>query len=170
MNLLFRLIWLFITSKWNEKKDLLDQTSYKGRVLINDLDLNMHVNNGRFLSIADLGRIKHLQQTGFLRIMLEKKWKPIMASVNTRFFRPLKLGQTYELKTKFLCWDDKFGYFEHRFESKGKLVAIVYVKGLFVGPKGRVDIQEAADALGISSSSPIAPDVIDDLREQREVA
>lgn len=169
MNLYLRLFWILITAKFRPKAHLLAATKIKGRVLPNDLDMNMHVNNGRYLSMADLGRVDHLAKTGFLNIMIKRKWKPIIASVNARYIKGLTVWQEYELTTKFLCWDEKWGYFEHRFERNGKLVAVVYIKGLFVGPNGRVAIEEAARALGVTEPSPPMPDEVKDLRDQKDM-
>lgn len=70
--------------------------------------------------------------------------------------------------SRLLCWDVKWGYFEHRFERNGKLVAVVYIKGLFVGPGGRVSVAEAASLLGVTEPSPVMPDTVKDLRDQPE--
>lgn len=90
MNLYFRLFWLLLTAKFRRKAHLLAETKVKGRIMPNDLDINMHVNNGRYLSLADLGRVDNLSKTGFLKIMMDNKWKPIIASVNARYFKGLK--------------------------------------------------------------------------------
>ena len=167
MNLYLRLFWILITAKFRPKAHLLAITKIKGRILLNDLDINMHVNNGRYLSIADLGRVDFMAKTGFLKIMIERKWKPIVASVNVRYVKSLTVLQEYDLISKLLCWDEKWGYFEHRFERNGTLIAVVYIKGLFVGPDGRVEVGEAAKALGVTDPSPQMPDEVKDLRDQK---
>ncbi|MFT4926949.1 MAG: acyl-CoA thioesterase FadM [Phenylobacterium sp.] len=169
MNLYLRLFWILITAKFRPKAHLLATTKIKGRILPNDLDINMHVNNGRYLSIADLGRVDYMVKTGFMNIMIKRKWKPIVASVNARYVKGLTLMQEYELTSKLLCWDEKWGYFEHRFERNGKLIAVVYIKGLFVGPDGRVAVGEAAKALGVTEPSPAMPDEVKDLRDQKAI-
>jgi hypothetical protein len=44
--------------------ELLSTTRICLRVWPNDLDLNLHVNNGRYLALADLGRIHWFVRTG----------------------------------------------------------------------------------------------------------
>jgi acyl-CoA thioesterase FadM len=45
-------------------RDLLATTRVTIRVWPNDLDTNMHVNNGRYLTLADLGRADWFIRTG----------------------------------------------------------------------------------------------------------
>ena len=61
MNLYFRLLMLLIKLIRKPRLGLLDTSVLILRVLPNDLDMNMHMNNGRYLSIMDLGRPKRVQ-------------------------------------------------------------------------------------------------------------
>jgi len=56
MTLWFRLIWLVLTARLRGKVQLFDISVLRLRVLPNDLDFNGHVNNGRYFTLADLGR------------------------------------------------------------------------------------------------------------------
>ena len=160
MNLYFRLIYLFLTSPFKSKKNLLDSVSLSGGVMLNDIDINLHVNNGRFLTLADLGRIDFLIRTNFMAVMIKNKWKPIIAGVDSYYLKPLSPFKIYTQTTTLLCWDDKWGYFEHKFKSGNKVVAIIYVKGLFVGPLGRISVEEIAKTLGVTQGSPDMPEFI----------
>ncbi|GAC28971.1 acyl-CoA thioesterase [Brumicola pallidula] len=45
----------------------------------NDLDVNMHVNNGRYLTLCDLTRVDFFVRSGIAGLMLKHKWSPIIA-------------------------------------------------------------------------------------------
>ena len=65
MNLYFRMIWLLIGSLF--KPDLPTDrptNSISLRVLPNDIDINMHMNNGRYLTICDLTRVDMFIRSG----------------------------------------------------------------------------------------------------------
>jgi acyl-CoA thioesterase FadM len=124
------------------------------RVWPNDLDLNLHVNNGRYLTLMDLGRMDLMFRSGAIRYWFEGKLTPLVGLSFCRHFKALRLFQAFELQTKLLGWDEKWVYFEHRFESKGKLYALGIVKGLMAGPQGLLPSVELMRLLGIQETSP----------------
>ena len=65
--------------------DLLATTRVHLRVWPNDLDLNMHVNNGRYLALADIGRIHWFVRTGVLRVARQQKAYPAVAMRSPSF-------------------------------------------------------------------------------------
>ncbi|MFT5880340.1 MAG: acyl-CoA thioesterase FadM [Moritella sp.] len=95
------------------------------RVLPNDLDVNMHMNNGRFLTICDLSRLDLFIRTGLTKLMVKHKWAPIIAHHDMNYFKPLKPFQKYTVRLSIDSWDDKYFYCTHTFTSQGK----VYAKG-----------------------------------------
>lgn len=72
MNLYLRMLILFIKFRWKPPLDLMDKSILKFYVLPNDLDINMHMNNGRFNSIMDLGRADIMLRTGLLQMIYKK--------------------------------------------------------------------------------------------------
>ena len=57
MNLLVRLVWLLLSHRRRGPISIWDQAVTPMRVLPNDLDLLWHMNNGRYLSLMDQGRV-----------------------------------------------------------------------------------------------------------------
>lgn len=156
MNLYLRLIILLIKSRWKARLDIMDKSILAFRVLPNDLDINMHMNNGRFNSIMDLGRVDILLRTGLLNILLKNKWTGIVASIHTQFHRPLKIFQTYELHSQIVYWDEKWTWIEHKMYSHGKLVASALVQTIIRGKQGNIPNPELQSLLGINPISPPA--------------
>ena len=65
MNLWLRLIWLFLTTPFRPRLAIPTDVSVLGlRVLPNDLDLSLHMNNGRYLTVMDLGRLDLILRSG----------------------------------------------------------------------------------------------------------
>ncbi len=130
MNLYLRMLILFIKFRWKPPLDLMDKSILKFYVLPNDLDINMHMNNGRFNSIMDLGRADIMLRTGLLQMIYKKKWFGVVGSIHTRFRRPLKLFQAYELHSQIIYWDNKWTWVEHKMYSRKKLVSSALVQTL----------------------------------------
>ncbi|MBI2067864.1 MAG: thioesterase family protein [Deltaproteobacteria bacterium] len=118
------------------------------------------MNNGRYLTFMDLGRIDIILRSGLVRMVLKKKWRPLVGMQTIRYKKSLRLFQKFQLKTKILCWDEKWFYFEQRFERNGELIAIGHIKGLLRGPKGNVPTTEIIASLKEPVKSPPMPDFI----------
>lgn len=163
MNLYFRLLWLFLTRPLRARLSPLETSVLHFRVWPSDLDLNMHMNNGRYLTLMDLGRIDLMLRTGMGRVVLKHKWMPVIASALVRFRRSLLPFQPFELRTRVLCWDDKWFFLEQRVLRDGRAVAIGLVKGVVRRSGGVVPPQEVFDTVyGAHLESPVIPQAVHD--------
>jgi len=156
MNLIFRLIWLFISASGRKRIGLTDESELFLRVLPTDLDINMHLTNARYLSVMDLGRTELIIQAGMLKKILKRGWLPVVAVANLKFYKQINPFQRYKLITQVIGWDEKWFYIEQRFEVEEKLAAVGVIKGLFRGKSGNISTQEMlklagyeGDALGL---------------------
>ena len=138
MNLIFRLIRVLIGALIKPRFGVLDTSEVTFRVWPFDLDINMHMTNARYLSMMDLGRTDLLIRAGILPTVIRERWLPVVANTNIRFRRSLRPFQSFTLKTRLLCWDEKWFYMEQRIESGNGLHSSAIVRGLFRGPKGSV--------------------------------
>ena len=136
----------------------LDTSVISFRVLPNDLDPNWHMNNGRYLTIMDLGRLDLTIHTGLMRAIIRERWMPVLGGAIIRFQRPLKLFQRYTLTTRVLGWDDKWLYLEQAFDANEKRAATAVVKALVRGKDRSIPTAEVMHLLGIDVPSPPFPD------------
>ena len=161
MNLLLRLITTLLGARRRSRLGPLDESVISLRVLPTDLDANMHMNNGRYLSIMDLGRFDLTVRNGLLGATLRRGWRPVVGSVVIRFRRSLDPFQRYALRTRAICWDEKWIYLEQRFEREGELAAIGLVKALFLGKSGPVATRDVFATVGFTGDSPPMSETID---------
>ena len=138
----------------------LEESVITFRVWPNDLDVNLHMNNGRYLTLMDLGRLDLIVRIGVLGTLRRKRWNPVIGSLKIRYRRSLLPFQRYDIRTRLLCWDDRWFYLDQRFERRGELVAVALVKGLFLGPEGRVPTQGVVDASAHRIQSPPPPEAV----------
>jgi len=144
----------------NPNKPLFEPGRLRFRVWPNDCDLNLHLNNGRYLTFMDLGRIHLIAQIGFLRALLRRRWTPVLSAAEINYIRPLRPLQTFELVTRMLTWDEHYYYIEQRFMAHGRLCAVGLVKGLFLHGRRRVESRAVLDMLGLDQLPPDLPEAV----------
>lgn len=158
MNLYLRLLWLMLRIARLPRRALLEPSRVAFRVLPNDCDINFHMNNGRYLSFMDLGRVHLMKQTGLLPVILKQGWIPVLTAAEINFIRSIQPLRKFDLVTRLVSWDDKYFYIEQKFESRGALCAHAYVKGLFLKKGAKVSISEAATVAGYRDAPPPMPE------------
>ena len=141
--------------------ELLDEFAITSRVLPNDLDLNGHMNNGRYLTIMDLGRIGLMVRLGLLTQVLRRRWRPVIGSATIYFKRPLGPFERYELITRVIGWDDKWFFLDQRFRSQGKLAAYGIVKAAFRTSMETIPPAVVLASIHVTTSSPPTPKAIE---------
>lgn len=168
MNLYLRVLAVVSAAMRGRPLGPLDVSRISFRTLPGDLDLNGHMNNGRYLTLMDLGRIDLCVRTGLHRTLIDNRWKPIVASTIVRFRKSLLLGDRFELVSQMLGWDQRSVYFEQRVEKGGQVHAIGVVRGVFVGPDGMIEPARLAKAAGHSGPSPRLPDAVSSWRDAEQ--
>jgi acyl-CoA thioesterase FadM len=176
MNLLIRVLYVFISSFFKPKiVDVLSPSLLKLCVLPNDLDFNMHMNNGRYLTIMDLGRLDLILRSGLFKIMVQQKSVPILASAKIRYRLSLDPFQTYMLQTQIIGWDEKWFFIEQRFlmgsgPKQGEVAAIGLVKGCFFDSRIKQTIASPTvlQSIGYMGESPALPPHIIDWQHAEE--
>ncbi|MNK84486.1 hypothetical protein D3C87_1043350 [compost metagenome] len=162
MNLWFRLFLMLFRRPWRKPVDALATTVVHMRVWPLDLDLNRHVTNGRYFTLADIGRMDYVLRSGAFRVALRNKAVPIVGDTWGKFRRELRLFEAFEIHTRMLGWDHKWSFMEHRFVSNGRVVGVVVMRGLFRAAKGTVPPGEFARKLGLSEQSMEMPQWLTD--------
>jgi len=140
------------------KVDLLATTRVYLRVWPNDLDFNLHVNNGRYLALADIGRIHWSIRTGVLGVARQQKGFPVIGDAIAKFRHDLKVFQTFEIHTRLIGWDRKWGFIEHRFVRMDRVIGVVAIRGVFKVPGGAVDPRVLLAGLAHTAPSPELPE------------
>ena len=161
MNLYFRLI-LTLLRAWRLPKLAIDDTIEREfRVLPNDIDINLHMNNGRYSTIADLMIIEFFARTGFLKVLLKKKWIPVVGGTIITFRKELKFGQKYRLRYRWVGGDAHWNYLSFEFLTMdGVLCATGYSKGAAISSKGLVHNDQAYEALGMEPQTRSLPKAV----------
>lgn len=137
---------------------ILETTCVRMRIWPGDLDFNLHVNNGRYLTLADIGRMDWFVRSGTLQLARRQNAIPVVADALAKFRRELRLGQTFEIRTRLLGWDERWGFLEHRFYRDSRVIGVVAVRGVFRGPQGPLDPGTLLSGMNLRMASPPLPD------------
>ena len=127
-------------------RDARDVGRIRLRVLPTDCDVFLHMNNGVYLTVQDLGRLDWMLRTGTWMRMRRQGWNVVAARVSISYRRSLDLGAPYVLETRLLGADERNFFMEQRFVSAGQLAAQGFVVGRFLGADGPVPIAEVQAA------------------------
>jgi acyl-CoA thioesterase FadM len=157
---LFRLLKISAAGFAGKRLGPLDTSRIRFLVWPNDIDTNFHLNNGRYLTLMDLGRWDLALRTGLVGLVLKNRWQPLAGGVAIRYRRPLPPFKSYEMTTRLLCWDQKWFYAEQCFLQDGRAKARALVRLLFKGADGNVPPAEVGRALGYGGPNPNIPEEV----------
>lgn len=162
MKLWFRLM-LYLLTVWRRPRLAMPhaESEIAFRVWPSDLDTSLHMNNGRYLTIMDLGRLDLMVRSGLWRAVLRHRWTPIANAVHIRFRRELGIFQRFHLQTRIKSWTAGSIVMEQRFVfAAGPRNGEVAASALFVGglydrkAKSFVPIARLMEELGVAAESP----------------
>lgn len=147
------------------------------RVWPSDLDPSLHVNNGKYLSLMDLGRLDLMINAGLWRPVLEHRWTPIASNVLIRYRRELRLFQRFRLETRLLTWNATHVVMEQVFfieggSRDGQVAARALFKGGIYDRAARafVPITRLMEEIGaFAEAPPASPEVAAFLAAEEEL-
>lgn len=148
MHLLLRTLLMLFTSAKRRPLSVWDSSSVTLRVLPTDIDIAMHVNNGMYFSLMDLGRFDLLVRSGTWQKMRRRGWTPVAAGETIAFRRSLQLWQRYTIETRIIGLDAKAIYFEQRMVVEGEIYARAYIATRLVSKGGPVTQAEILAEFG----------------------
>ncbi|MBD3665564.1 acyl-CoA thioesterase [Sulfitobacter aestuariivivens] len=125
-----------------------------------DLDFWMELNNGRALSLYDIGRTALAQRVGLIDAIRRERWGLTMAGSCTRFRRRIHGFERFEMRSRMVCWDDKFTYIEQSmWKRNGECASHVMYRAAVTDKDGLVRPDRVLKALGKEgSTSPAMPE------------
>lgn len=122
-----------------------------------DLDLWMELNNGRTLTLFDLGRLPLARRTGLDRVLKARRWGLTVAGSSVRYRRRVTAFTRLTMHTRCLGWDARFLYMEQSMWNGSECSSHVLIRSAIVSNAGMVAPAEMARAMGHSGDSPALP-------------
>lgn len=126
-----------------------------------DLDAWNELNNGRALTLLDLGRVGWIARMKVSRQMRAKRWGFAIAGSTVRYRRRVQLFHRFEMRTRITCWDDRFFYYEQStWKRDGQCAYHAVLRAAITSKEGIVPPAELIKALGMDIHTPVIPDWI----------
>ncbi len=125
-----------------------------------DLDFWMELNNGRTLTLYDLGRIPLAARTGLTPVLQRKRWAMSIVGASVRYRRRVRAFDRLTMKSRMLGWDDRFVYSEQAmWRSDGECSSHALFRSAVTGGQGIIAPKDVLAEMGHAGlPSPPLPD------------
>lgn len=164
MHLILRTLLLLLTSRRRSPLSIWASSSVRMRVLVTDIDIAMHMNNGMYFSVFDLGRFDLMVRSGVWRTIRRRGWSPVAAGETISFRKSLTLGQQYTIETRIIGLDERAIYFEQRTVVEDEIYARAFIATRLVSASGPVSNEEIIAAFGAPPEDLVLPEWIHEWR------
>lgn len=152
---------LFIASRQPRLESLTATHISYHRCWPHDLDAFAELNNGRVLTLYDLGRMAMAQRIGLVGVLRREGWGMTMAGSSVRYRQRIKGFEKFEMRSRAVCWDDKFIYMvQSMWKMDGTCASQVLYRGAVTDKNGLVRPPRILEAMGQKAVSPTPPDWI----------
>jgi acyl-CoA thioesterase FadM len=122
-----------------------------------DIDPWMELNNGRTLTLFDLGRIPLVLRTGLVGVLRRQGWGIAVAGNTTRYRRRVRAFQRVEMRSRCIGWDARFIYMEQSMWRGGECSSHILIRAAVTGKNGIVPPAEVLRAMGQDPQGPELP-------------
>jgi acyl-CoA thioesterase FadM len=123
-----------------------------------DLDPWRELNNGRTLTLFDLGRLPLFGRIGIVKGVASQGWGLTVAGNTTRYRRRLTVFQKVTMVSRCIGWDARFFYLEQSFWRGDDCTSHMLLRAAVVGKGGIIPPAQATATLGIHDESAPLPD------------
>ena len=126
-----------------------------------DLDAFAELNNGRTLTLFDLGRLAMGYRSGLIDALRSEGWGLTMAGASVRYRQRIRAFERFRMTSRAVCWDDKFFYLEQAmWKRDGTCAHHVLYRAAVTDRNGMVTPTRVAAAMQVPAASPPMPDWI----------
>ena len=125
-----------------------------------DIDMFLELNNGRTLTLYDLGRFGMFLRSGYLGVAREHGWAGTVAGTSIRYRHRIRAFERIELRSRMIAWDDRFTYCEQGFWKGDTCCSHGLLRLAVTDKDGIVSPSVVAEKLGYPPISPPLPEWI----------
>lgn len=122
-----------------------------------DIDPWMELNNGRTLTLFDLGRVGLFARLTFFELSKSHGWAGTVAGASIRYRRRIRVFDRIEMRSRITGWDNRFFYCEQSLWRQGECASHGLIRIAVVGDKGIVPAPDVAAVLGFDHEAAILP-------------
>lgn len=122
-----------------------------------DIDYYLEMNNGRILTILDLGRTGLAQRVGLLRALRENGWGLTIAGASIRYRKRIRPFVKFRIVSKAVGWSDRFFYIEQTIWIGDECAVQALFRSAVTDKNGIINPARVFAAVGLDQPSPEKP-------------
>lgn len=127
-----------------------------------DLDAWLELNNGRTLTLFDLGRVALLRRSGISQVCRDNGWGLTVAGSTVRYRRRVTLFQRMDVRSAVIGRDARFFYIMQTMWHKTEAANSVLIRFAVTSPTGIVPTETVLQKHSAEAWSPALPDWVQD--------
>lgn len=122
-----------------------------------DIDVFLEMNNGRTLTLYDLGRIVLFQRMGMNAVLKRERWAGSILGASVRYRRRVHAFERIEMRSRVIGWDDRFTYAEQSMWRRGDCTSHILLRMATTDRNGIVPTARIEEAMGGGLARPELP-------------
>ena len=123
-----------------------------------DIDYYLEMNNGRVLTMLDLGRTGLAERAGLLRALAKNGWGLTVAGSSIRYRKRIRPFVKFRTVSKSVGWDERFVYLEQSIWIGDDCAVQALFRTAVTDKNGIVRPERFMAAMGLRDPSPDLPD------------
>lgn len=114
-----------------------------------DLDMFLEMNNGRVLTLYDLGRFDLLLRAGITKTLKKQRWGLVIASCSVRYRRRIRAFEKVTIRTRVAGADDRWVYIAQSMWVGGQPASSVLLRTAITAKGKAIAPSLVLEALGL---------------------
>lgn len=153
----FRSVKMLISAHLGRALPIDGVAELRMRVWPGDIDFYPEMNNGRQLSLMDLGRIDFAVRGGLMRTARQKGWGFVAAGSSVRYRHRLRPFSRFLLRTRLVGHDGRWFYFHQQMIQKDTVCTSALIRGGLTSKSGLVLARQVLDVMNLQDWHPELP-------------
>ncbi|MEM6636901.1 MAG: acyl-CoA thioesterase [Pseudomonadota bacterium] len=127
---------------------------------LSDIDVFREMNNGRTLTLYDIGRFGLFKRLGVSAVMARNNWAGTVAGTSVRYRHRVRWRDRIEMRSRIAGWDDKFVYIDQSMWVGDRATSQQLIRTAVTDKNGLVRPAKLAETFGVEAKGPKMPDWI----------
>lgn len=134
-----------------------------------DIDLFLELNNGRVLTLYDLGRFDLAIRTGLASVLRRKRWGLVVAGGSVRYRRRVRLFDQITIRTQMVGAEERWIYVAQSMWVKGEPTSSILLRTGITGKGKAILIAELRNEIPVENWIPETPEWVNTWRASDEL-
>ena len=153
----FRSARVLLAAQFGPRLDFDGESVVGLRIGFGDIDIFPEVNNGRHLTLMDMGRFDLAVRSGFWKAVHREGWSLTVGGASVRFRHRVPPLSKVLLRTRIVGHDDRWFYFHQKIERDGRVCSAALVRAGVTARGGLVAVERVLEAIGRAGWAPELP-------------